>query len=109
MAEMAHLDHEQFRVIVLDIKNRIIANQVLYQGTISSAAIRIAEVFRSAVTRKAAHIIVCHNHPSGSIEPSPEDLSITSQMVEAGNLLDIEVLDHIIIGNHRFLSLKDRM
>lgn len=107
--DMMYLDTEQFRVLVLGTKNQVLANHCLYQGTINSTVIRAAEIFRPAIARKAANIIVCHNHPSGDPSPSPEDLDVTTQLVEAGKLLDIEVLDHLIIGNPRFVSLKERM
>ena len=109
MAEMTYLDHEQMRVLVLDTRNHVIANQCLYQGTLNSATVRIAEIFRPALTRKGASIILCHNHPSGSIEASLEDREITRQCREAGQLLEIELLDHLIIGDHRYLSLKELM
>ncbi len=107
--EMMYLDHEQLRVLVLDTKNQVLANLCLYQGTINSSVLRAAEIFRPAIARKAAHIIVCHNHPSGDATPSSEDLEVTKQLVEAGKVLDIEVLDHIIIGNPRYVSLKEYM
>jgi DNA repair protein RadC len=107
--EMMYLDHEQLRVLVLDTKNQVLANLCLYQGTINSSVLRAAEIFRPAIARKAANIIVCHNHPSGDATPSPEDLEVTKQLVEAGKVLDIEVLDHIIIGNPRYVSLKEHM
>lgn len=109
LPEMTHLDHEEMRVLVLDTKNQVIANQRLYQGTVNSINVRIAEIFRSAVTRKAASILLCHNHPSGSIEPSSEDKEVTQQCVAAGKLLDIDVLDHLIIGDQRYLSLRELM
>jgi DNA repair protein RadC len=107
--EMMYLDHEQMRVLVLDTKNQVLANLCLYQGTINSSVLRAAEIFRPAIARKAAHIIICHNHPSGDATPSPEDLEVTKQLVAAGNVLDIELLDHIIIGNPRYVSLKEHM
>jgi DNA repair protein RadC len=97
------------RVLVLDTKNYVLANVLMYRGTINSSVLRVAEIFRPAITRKAANIIVCHNHPSGDMTPSPEDLDVTKQLVEAGKALEIEVLDHIIIGNPRYVSLKERM
>jgi DNA repair protein RadC len=109
MSEMTHLDHEQFRVLVLDIMHQLLVNQVLYEGTLNSANIRIAEVFRPAITRKGAAIIVCHNHPSGRVVPTPEDVKLTERLVAAGRLLEVEVCDHIIIGDQRYLSLKEQM
>jgi DNA repair protein RadC len=107
--EMMYLDSEQFRVLVLNTKNHVIANLCLYQGTVNSSLLRAAEIFRPAIARKASNIIVCHNHPSGDPTPSPEDISVTKQLVEAGQLLEIELLDHLIIGNPRYVSLKERI
>ncbi len=109
MADMTHLDHEQIRVLILDTKHCVMANMVLYQGTVNSSVLRAAEIFRPAVTRKATSLILCHNHPSGDPTPSPEDLDVTRQLIAAGKLLDIDLLDHIIIGDQRFVSLKERM
>lgn len=109
LPEMSYLDHEEMRVLVLDTKNQVMVNQCLYQGTINAIDVRIAEVFRPAITRKAASILLCHNHPSGSIEPSSADKDLTTQCVEAGKLLDINVLDHLIIGDQRYLSLRELM
>jgi DNA repair protein RadC len=106
---MAHLDHEEFRVLVLDTKNRVVANILLYQGTVNSSVLRASEVFRQAVVRNCPGILVAHNHPSSDPSPSPEDLEVTRQLLEAGKLLDIDLLDHIIIGNPRFTSLKEQM
>jgi DNA repair protein RadC len=106
--EMAYLAQEQLRVICLDTKNHVIAQQTVYQGTINSSAVRPAEVFRPAVTRACLSIIVVHNHPSGDPTPSPEDVRTTEQLRKAGEFLDIQVLDHIIIGRHQFVSLKEQ-
>jgi DNA repair protein RadC len=106
---MAHLDHEELRVLVLDTKNRVVANILLYQGTVNSSVLRASEIFRQAVVRNCPGIIVAHNHPSSDPTPSPEDIEVTKQLLEAGRLLDIELLDHIILGNPRFTSLKERM
>lgn len=108
MLEMAYLAQEQLRVICLDTKNHVIAQQTVYQGTINSSAVRAAEVFRPAITRACLSIVVVHNHPSGDPTPSPEDIRTTEQLRQAGQLLDIELLDHIIIGRHQFVSLKER-
>jgi DNA repair protein RadC len=102
---MSHLDHEQLRVLVFDRHNHLLANLVLYEGTLDGVAARVGEVFRPAITRQAASIIVCHNHPSGCLEPSPEDLSFTRHLLEAGELLDIAVLDHLIIANGAYQSV----
>ena len=108
MLEMAFLAQEQLRVICLDTKNHVIAQQIVYQGTINSSAVRAAEVFRPAITRACLNIIVVHNHPSGDPTPSPEDVRTTEQLRKAGELLDIELLDHIVIGRHQYISLKER-
>src|SRR5713226_5936373 len=108
--EMELLDHEELRVLLLNTKNQVVGNLLLYQGTIDSSVLRAAEVFRPAVARKCPHIIVCHNHPSGDPTPSPEDITVTEQLVQAGKFLDIDVLDHLIIGkDSRFVSLKERL
>src|SRR5207249_1776348 len=90
MAQLSYLDHEEMRVLLLDTKNSVVANIPLYRGTINSTITRLAELYRPAVTRQCAGIIVCHNHPSGDTTPSPEDITFTEQCVQAGNLLDIE-------------------
>ncbi|MBA2391976.1 MAG: DNA repair protein RadC [Ktedonobacteraceae bacterium] len=107
--DMMYLDTEQMRVLVLDTKNYVLANILMYQGTINSTVLRAAEIFRPAIARKAANIILCHNHPSGDACPSPEDIDVTKQLVAAGQVLDIEVLDHVIIGNPRYVSLKEHI
>ena len=78
----------------------------VYQGSLNSSWIRIAEVFRDAVRINAAAVIIAHNHPSGDPTPSPEDVAVTKAIVEAGKLLDIEVLDHLVIGQGRYVSMK---
>ena len=109
MPDMAFLDHEQLRVIVLDTKNRVIDNVPLYRGTINSSVLRAAEIFRLAIVRKCSAIIICHSHPSGDPSPSNEDLEVSKQLVEAGKVLDVELLDHLIIGHHAFVSLKETL
>jgi DNA repair protein RadC len=81
---------------------------VVYQGTVNSSVVRAAEVFRPAVSRNCLSIVVVHNHPSGDPTPSPEDIRTTEQLRKAGELLDIELLDHIVVGQHRWVSLKER-
>ena len=109
MPEMAYLDHEQVRVIVLDTKNQVVSDSVLYQGTANSSVQRAAEIFRPAIIRNCPSIIVCHNHCSGDPTPSQEDIPVTKQLVAAGQLLDVELIDHLIIGGHKFVSLKERL
>src|SRR5947209_4532540 len=97
------------RILVLDTKNQVVENINRYRGTVNSSVLRAAEIFRPAVIRTCPGVIVCHNHPSGDPTPSPEDIQVTEQLVEAGKVLDIELLDHLVTGNQRFVSLKERL
>ena len=108
MLEMSLLAQEQMRVILLDSKNRVLAIPTIYQGSLNTSLVRVGELFREAIRQNCAAIIVVHNHPSGDPTPSPEDVLVTKQIVEAGKLLDIEVLDHLVIGRQRYVSLKER-
>ena len=108
MAEMSLLQQEHLRVVLLDTRNRVLGIPTVYVGSLKSAMVRVAEVFRHAVRINAAAMIVAHNHPSGDPTPSPEDVQVTRTLVEAGQLLSIELLDHIIIGRQRYVSLKER-
>lgn len=107
--ELMHLDHEEMHILILDTKNQVVENIKRYKGTVNSSVLRTAEIFRPAVVRNCPNVIICHNHPSGDPTPSPEDIEVTRQLVEAGRLLDIDLLDHIIIGNPRYASLKERL
>ncbi|RLD11307.1 MAG: hypothetical protein DRI56_01390 [Chloroflexota bacterium] len=104
--EMSALEQEQLRVILLNTRNRVLQIKTVYQGSLNSSQIRVGELFKSAIRRNAAAIIVVHNHPSGDPTPSPDDIAITKAIREAGKLLDIDVLDHLIIGRGRYVSLK---
>jgi DNA repair protein RadC len=108
MAEMAHLDQEHLRTIILDTKNRVVKVHTIYIGSLNSSIVRVGEVFKEALRLNAAAIIVVHNHPSGDPTPSPEDVLVTRQIVEAGQLLEIEVLDHLVIGHAKFVSMRER-
>lgn len=108
MVEMAHLDQEEFRVLHLDTKNRLQSMITLYRGSLNSATVRVGEVYKAALRLNSAAIIVAHQHPSGCPEPSPEDLLVTRQIVEAGKLLDVECLDSLVIGRGRWVSLRER-
>lgn len=99
---------EHFVVILLDTRNNIIARDNLYKGSLNTAMIRVGEVFRMAIVNHAASVIIAHNHPSGDPSPSSDDVALTKIIVEAGKMLDITVQDHIIIGESRFVSLKER-
>jgi DNA repair protein RadC len=108
MLEMSLLEQEELRVLVLNTKNALIKTVTVYKGSLNTAVARVGEVFREAVRANAASIVALHNHPSGDPTPSPEDVRLTEMLVEAGKLLDIAVLDHIILGRNRFVSLKER-
>jgi DNA repair protein RadC len=108
MSEMGLLEQEHLRVMLLDTKNRVLETPTVYVGSLNTSLIRVGELFREAIRVNCASIIVLHNHPSGDPTPSPEDVAVTKQIVDAGRLLDVEVLDHLIIGRQRFVSLKER-
>lgn len=108
LAEMSLLAQEQLRVILLNTKNQVLGVREVYRGSVNTSLIRASEVFREAIRENCPAIILAHNHPSGDPTPSAEDIQITRNLVEVGKLLDIEVLDHIIIGQQKFVSLKER-
>jgi DNA repair protein RadC len=105
---MASLEREELRVLLLNTKNSVLRESTVYVGNVSTALVRVAELFRDAVRAHAAGLIVVHNHPSGDPEPSPDDLHLTAEVIAAGRLLDIPLLDHVIIGARGFVSLRDR-
>ena len=107
-AEMAILNQEHLRVLLLDTQNHVTAVSEIYIGNVNSSIVRPAEVLRPAVRDNSASIILVHNHPSGDPTPSPEDVAITRQIRESGELLGIDVLDHIILAGRRHVSLKER-
>ena len=106
--EMAPLAQEQLRVLLLDTKNRLMGQRVIYQGNVSSVAIRPAEVLRPAVEASAPHFILVHNHPSGEVTPSAQDRVITGDLYRAAKLLELDMLDHVVIGREGFTSLKEQ-
>jgi len=106
--EMALLDQECLRVVLLSSKNQVVAIPTVYIGNVNTAVVRAAEVFREAIRRNCPAIIMVHNHPSGDPTPSQDDINLTRQIEQAGRLLDIELLDHLIIGHRGFVSLKER-
>ena len=108
LAEMSLLEQEHLRLVLLDTKNYVLGIPTVYVGSLNTTMIRIGELFRYALKENCAAVIVAHNHPSGDPSPSPQDCIVNKKIVEAGKLLDIEVLDHIIIGRGRFVSLKER-
>jgi len=91
----------------LDTKNRKLDLVEVYRGSLNSATIRAAEIFREAVRQNAASIILAHNHPSGDPTPSPEDVAVTRQLVQAGNLLEVTLFDHLVVGHNTFRSIKE--
>lgn len=105
---LGNLDHEELWVLNLDTRNRVKHLVKLYQGSVNSSQVRVAEVFRAAITDNAPAILLAHNHPSGDPSPSPDDISVTRAILQAGKLLDIELLDHLVITHDRFVSLKER-
>jgi DNA repair protein RadC len=107
-AEMSRLEREELRVLLLNAKNVLLRQVTVYQGNVSAALVRVAELFRDAVRIHAAGVIVVHNHPSGDPEPSPDDLHLTAEAIAAGRMLDIALLDHVIIAGDSFVSLRDR-
>ena len=105
--EMQFLDKEHFRVISLSTKNHVIGIDEISIGSLNSSIVHPREVFKKALEKSAASVILAHNHPSGDPEPSREDIQVTNRLVKAGEILGIEVLDHIIIGAKRYKSLKE--
>ncbi len=106
--EMSPLAQEQLRVLLLNTRNQVVGHRVVYQGNVSSSQVRTAEVFRPAVQEGMPSIIVVHNHPSGDPDPSPDDVAITRKLKKAAKLLDIDLLDHVVIGGNDYVSLKAR-
>lgn len=107
-AEMGALDHEELRTVCLTTKNRVQTVHTVYVGSLNTSLVRVGEVFREAVRRNSAAILVVHNHPSQDPTPSSEDVQVTKQIVAAGQLFDIECLDHLIVTRDRFVSLRER-
>lgn len=109
LSDMNVMEQEVMRTLLLDTKNRVLAIKTVYTGSVNTTVIRVAELFKEAIRQNCAAIIVAHNHPSGDPSPSPEDVAVTRELVQAGKLLDIDVLDHLVIGaGQKFVSLKER-
>ena len=108
LSDMRKLQKEHFRGLYLNTRNRLIHDEIISMGTLNLSLIQPREVFRPAIEYSAAALIVAHNHPSGDPEPSEDDIKVTQQIIEAGKLMEIDVLDHVIIGEDRFVSLKER-
>jgi DNA repair protein RadC len=106
--EMSTLEQEELWVILLNTRNRVIEIEKLYRGSLNSSQVRVGEIFKAAIRRNAATVIVAHSHPSGDPTPSPDDVAITRAIAEAGQLVDTQLLDHLVIGHNRWVSLKER-
>lgn len=106
--EMTALEQEELRVLLLDTRNHVLRIQEVYQGSLNMSMVRVGELFKHAIRQNAAAVIVVHNHPSGDPTPSPEDVALTRAIVQAGKLLDVDVLDHLVIGGGKFVSLKEK-
>lgn len=108
MADMTSLKQEHFVVLFLNIKNQVMHKQTIFVGSLNASIVHPREIFREAVRRSSASIVCAHNHPSGNPAPSPEDIAVTKRLMEAGSIIGIELLDHIIIGDHQFISLNEK-
>jgi DNA repair protein RadC len=108
MVEMGALEQEHLRAIILNTKNQVLKVHPVYVGSLNTAVVRVGELFKEAIRMNAAAVIIAHNHPSGDPTPSAEDVHMTRQIVEAGKLLGIDVLDHLVICQARWVSLKER-
>ncbi|NWO13689.1 MAG: DNA repair protein RadC [Virgibacillus sp.] len=108
MEDMRVLNQEHFVALFLNTKNQVIHRQTIFIGSLNASIVHPREVFREAVKRSAASIIVAHNHPSGDPTPSREDIHVTRRLVESGKMIGIELMDHLIIGNRKFVSLKEK-
>jgi proteasome lid subunit RPN8/RPN11 len=106
--EMSALEREELRVAVLNTRNGVLAVPTVYMGNVSASLVRVGELFCEAVRRQASAILLIHNHPSGDPTPSPDDLRLTAEALAAGRILDIQLLDHVVIGGGTWVSLRDR-
>ena len=106
--EMSGLEQEHLRVILLDTRNHVLEIVEVYKGSVNSSQVHVGELFKAAIRRNASAVIVAHNHPSGDPTPSPDDVAVTRAIIQAGKLLDVDVLDHMIIGHGRWVSMKER-
>jgi DNA repair protein RadC len=108
MGEMNGLNQEILKVILLSTKNTIIGIKDIFKGSLNTSIVHPREIYKEAINKNSASIIICHNHPSGDPTPSKEDINITLRVKECGNIIGIQLIDHIIIGNNKFVSLKER-
>lgn len=108
MPDMTSLQQEHFVVLFLNVKNQVIHRQTIFIGSLNASIVHPREIFREAVKRSAASIICAHNHPSGNPTPSPEDIEVTKRLQEAGYIIGIDLVDHLIIGDHQYVSMKEK-
>jgi DNA repair protein RadC len=106
--QMGRLEHEELRVVLLNTKNVVLRVATVYQGNVSASLVRVGELFKDAIRLNASSLILVHNHPSGDPTPSPDDLHLTAETLAAGRLLDLQLLDHLVIGHDSFVSFRDR-
>jgi DNA repair protein RadC len=106
--DMMALEQEHLRVILLDTRNHVLGIEEVYKGSVNSSQVHVGEIFKAAIRRNASAVIVIHNHPSGDPTPSPDDVAVTRAIIQAGTLLDVDVLDHMVIGGDHWVSLKQR-
>lgn len=108
MQDMTSLQQEHFVCLFLNVKNQVLHKQTIFVGSLNAGIVHPREIFREAVKRSAASIICSHNHPSGIPTPSPEDIDVTTRLYEAGKIVGVDLLDHVIIGDHQFISMKEK-
>jgi DNA repair protein RadC len=108
VVEMGRLEREELRVLCLNAKNVVLRASTVYVGNVSASLVRVGELFRDAVRLDASGVVLVHNHPSGDPTPSPDDLHLTAEAIGAGRLLDVDVLDHVVVGHDAWVSLRDR-
>ncbi len=108
MPKLRFLKQEVFGVVLLDIKNTVISTPIISKGGLNNSIVHPREVFKEAVKRSSAALILFHNHPSGVPKPSSDDIKITERLIKAGEIMGIEILDHIIIGDNTFCSMKEK-
>ncbi|NLN69770.1 MAG: DNA repair protein RadC [Chloroflexi bacterium] len=104
--KMAHLEQEELWVLLLDTRNRHIRTEQLYRGSLNASTVRPAEIYKAGIRHNAASLLLVHNHPSGDPAPSPEDIYLTRTLIEAGKMLELPILDHVVIGAKGFVSIK---
>ena len=108
LARYGQMERESLVVLTMNAKNRVLDEREVYRGNVSASLVRVGELFTEAVRRHASGVILVHNHPTGDASPSPDDLHLTAEALAAGRILDIDVLDHIVLGNGQYVSLRDR-